>query len=57
MIPKRLAAELDPGVEAGFPPARSYACCSHRSFSASAGEARSEKIMLKQHAKAKDQIK
>jgi hypothetical protein len=38
-------------VDTGFPPARSRASGLPVSFDASAGEARSEKIMLKQQAK------
>jgi hypothetical protein len=40
-------------VDTGFPPAQNPAKQWALSFCASAGEARSEKIMLKQQAKAK----
>jgi hypothetical protein len=44
-------------VDAGFPPARSLADRDSFRFDASAGEARSEKIMLKQQPKAKQRFK
>jgi hypothetical protein len=46
MIPKKPVLGLDPRMDADFPPARSPAKESALSFYASAGEGRSEKIML-----------
>jgi hypothetical protein len=40
-------------VDTGFPPARSLVAAEFFSLDASAGEGRSDKIMLKQQAKAK----
>jgi len=48
MIPKKPALGLDPWVVTGFPPARSPAKRLSLRLNASAGEGRSEKIMLKQ---------
>jgi hypothetical protein len=47
MIPKKPVLGLDPRMDAGFPSARSRMSRVPVSFDASAGEARSEKIMLK----------
>src|SRR5438105_1179984 len=52
MIPKKLALGLDPWVGTGFPCAKPWQPFA-LSFDAAAGEGRSEKIMLKQQAKAK----
>jgi hypothetical protein len=56
MIPKKPALGLDPRMDTGFPPARSQSGRRLLSFGAWAREAKSEKIMLKEQAKAKHQI-